>query len=379
MNPAELLWQGALFSGAALVALLVMVYWAFLSPLKVPVEPRPVSPRLAGWLTGLLAYATMTFFAGGLWDASMHRRTGQIPAGADFLWPPHLLLYSGFLISIGIAGFGLGTILKQGWAKGQRDPRIAFRRAPALGIVVLAAVYELLTIPGDAIWHALFGPDLTAWSPPHLLLALAVCAVPVCATSLLVGARPSMRRPWLVDGTILLMLALALNAMALLGYIEWENGGSLGHWVAQRPIWYYPAVTGGTALLALGLARALVRGRWSATLTTLLFFGVRIGLTTILAGIGEVVPQWPLNFVLGALLLDLAGWAVGRSGLRGLPSGLLQVVAFTAGFALLSFPTWLARFPQGEPYLWTAAVATGVLGLIALGFTAWAGRRLATY
>jgi hypothetical protein len=35
----------------------------------------------------LLGLAGVQFVGGGLWDASQHFLTGEVPGGSDFLWP----------------------------------------------------------------------------------------------------------------------------------------------------------------------------------------------------------------------------------------------------------------------------------------------------
>lgn len=42
--------------------------------------------------------------AGAWWDASKHIQTGRVPAGANFLWPPHIMIYGLFMLSFVVAG-----------------------------------------------------------------------------------------------------------------------------------------------------------------------------------------------------------------------------------------------------------------------------------
>ena len=101
-NP--LFWQAAAFSGAAILFVAHSVWWFYLSRLDTePARTAPPSPRVAAWLAGLLGLSAAQLTVGALWDASMHIQTGQIPAGADFLWPPHIMIYSSFFLSFLVA------------------------------------------------------------------------------------------------------------------------------------------------------------------------------------------------------------------------------------------------------------------------------------
>src|SRR5512143_3952755 len=128
-NP--LFWQGLTFSTGAIVLVVLSIWWLYWSPAKGRVGPasRP-SPRLAAWLSGLLGLAAIQLVAGGLWDGSMHIKTGRVPAGADFLWPPHIMIYSAFLLSFLVAIVAVGVVGVSGWRSGERDPRLWVRRAP---------------------------------------------------------------------------------------------------------------------------------------------------------------------------------------------------------------------------------------------------------
>jgi len=90
-----------------------------------------------------------------------------------------------------------------------------------VGIVALASAYELLALPGDALWHEIFGIDLTAWSPPHVTISLMMAVVLVGAAAMLVDAheRERVARPTV---PAVLLCGLALNVLSLIGVLEWE-------------------------------------------------------------------------------------------------------------------------------------------------------------
>ena len=209
---------------------------------------------------------------GGYWDLSEHLITGIVPGGEDFLWPPHLMVYTGFLLAFVVAVSGLVAIAIPNLKQGVKDPRRWVRRNPYVGAVVLMAGYGLLSIPGDAIWHELYGIDLTAWSPPHVFLTISAVSLTVFAAGLFQksGAGMAVRsqkssRPEdarsdgtndgralvaqklgkfasTVDWLSFLRLFYMANALILLvfiGVVEWEVE-SINRLVAERPVWLYP-------------------------------------------------------------------------------------------------------------------------------------------
>jgi hypothetical protein len=245
------------------------------------------------------------------------------------------------------------------------------RRNPYLGAVAVASLYSLLSIPGDALWHALYGIDLTAWSPPHLMIGAMMCAVLLAGVATLARARSlplaagQAANP--ADIAIPVVLGLTLNVAMIIGTIEWEVwGGGYPLLVRANPIWVYPLVGGGLAFAAVLLARRLSRFRWAATLVALTFFAVRGAVTLGLAVTGNVVPALPPVFALGALLLDLAPWARLRGGW---PRDAAMAAVFTAGYAALALPLLVRRahLPAFGPLdvLLAVAATLGVTLLLA--------------
>jgi hypothetical protein len=312
--------------------------------------------------------------AGAFWDASRHIQTGQIPAGADFLWPPHLVIYGAFLMSFSVAMIAIGRVASNGWSAGQNDPRQWVRGNPYLGALALASLYSLLSIPGDALWHALYGVDLTAWSPPHLILGLTSCTVMVCALGLLAQARPQFRRPEWASAGVIALLSLMLSVAYLIGVIEWEMPGALQGLAGDRPIWLYPLVGSAIAFFTFLLARSLTGWRWAASLTALGFYALRGLITAGLALTGNVVPYPPLVFLLGAVALDvLRAERIGADAHPraepGAGRGLAQAAAFTLGCGLLELPVLAGRagLPPLGPQDLLLAVASTLAAALVLG------------
>jgi hypothetical protein len=372
-------WQAVLFTGAAVLVVGGTAGWIFLSPLRRErVRPHAPSPRVALALGGLLGISALQLVVGGLWDASQHITTGEIPGGSDFLWPSHLVIYSSFLVSLSVALIAMARVILPAWREGLHDPRAWARRSPELAAVALASLYQLMAIPGDALWHELFGIDLTAWSPPHLSLAFMGGVVLLSAASMIVRAWSGRERPLLPDVLILVLLALMLNIVYMVGVLEWELPGPRSPLVSARPIWAYPLVAGTLGLLVLLLARELVARRWAATTTAAIFFGVRGGVSVMLGRTGNVVPTLPLIFLGGALLLDLIPWSRWLSRTSSVRHAL-EPLAYSVGFAAGAFPVLAggAFTPAlGAGDLFAAFGLTFALGALLSPLVQWVGRRM---
>lgn len=376
-NP--LFWQSLSFSTAAVVIIVVSIWWLYGSPVRGRARAEPPSPHLAGWLAVLLGLSAIQFVAGALWDGSMHILTGEIPAGADFLWPPHLMIYSSFLIALGVAVAAAALVALPGWRRGERDPRLWARRNPHLGAVALASLYSLLSLPGDALWHALYGIDLTAWSPPHVMIAAMMAAVTLSAAAMLAQARPAGPGWGRFDLAVPVLLGLMLNVAIIVGTVEWELwAGEMTLLVRQNPIWVYPLVGGALALGTVALARRLSRVPLAATLAALAFFGLRLAVSLGLRLTDNVVPAVPPLFILGALLLDGLPWQrIRRPALRD----LAMSAAFTLGYAALAFPLLAGRahLPPFTPQdMFLAIVTTLAAGLAVVALVRAVTRRLLT-
>jgi hypothetical protein len=357
--------QAAVFTAIVAVILLVSIWWLYLSPARQSQKPveRP-SARLAASLAGLLGLAAFLLVSGALWDASMHIQTGEIPAGADFLWPPHLMIYCGFLLALLAALVAVGKIAASSWRDGLRDPRQWVRQNPYLGAVALASFYELLAIPSDALWHAIFGEDLTAWSPPHVLLGAMGCIVTISAVGLLAQTRfaPSWKT-WRQVG-VFTLLGLALNIAYILGVLEWELPFRSAI-VSARPLWVYPLVAGALAFFTLALSRRLVNFQWAATATALAFFAVRVPIAAALDLTDNIQPAFPLMFFLGAFLIDILPL---RQIKPPLLRGIAMAAAFTLGYSLLALPqlAFLTNLPQLDSLDILMSVFSTLLASLAL-------------
>ncbi len=368
----QIIGQAAAFSAIAATVFLGLTWLLFLSPAPPLPASRPAFPRnLAIAIAALLSLAVLQSYTGGFWDASLHVKTGQVPAGADFLWPPHILLYSGFLIMLALGSIGLGVLGIRMLRAGVRDPRQWVRAVPQLGIAAVASIYVLSSIPGDALWHAIFGVDLTAWSPPHLLIATMMFVIFFATINLLAVANPPGQRG---AGTQFWMVALLglLSAMIYLtAVIEWEFPGGTNPVVAARPGWLYPTLAGAAMMIGPMLARRIVPWRWAATLTSAVAYLFRLYITAWLSLTGNLLPFLPVVSFLGALAIDLVD---GAQSLNPWVRRLALAIAYTAGHSILALP-----YTAQQPYLslLTPDYVLAVLSMAGLAFLiAWAADAL---
>jgi hypothetical protein len=369
-------WEALLFSLVAYGLPLLLGWWLFGSKLN-PARPLPAATATPTpvWIPLLLGLTALFTLYGGVWDGVQHVETGAVVGGADFLWPPHLLIYTSYLVAFVVALAGLARLAGEGARLGVRDPRIWVRRNPYLGAVVLACLYSLLSVPGDAIWHEIF-VDLHAWTPPHIMLALTSYAVLVSALGLLVGARATSARPRLLDLAGMTMLGTAAGVALLVGVLEWELPGPRAVFVAARPIWLYPVVFAVVYFITLVVARTTLP-RWSATGAAVLGWGVKVATLGVLHLAGHLTTALPLITVGGALLLDAVPWErIQGAVLRS----LAMSAAYAAGFVACTVPLLLNR-PDIESFtardIGMTFVVTMVAGVVLLPVAQWAGLRMA--
>ena len=151
-----------------------------------------------------LAVAALLFTVyAGMWDVWWHGSVGR-----DTFWePPHLLLYAGITASIAIGVYGWYKTREVVWK------RLAF-----------ALLAILVSAPVDEFWHRAFGTEspaspLIVWSPPHLILVLAVVGSMAMLLPIVGGERDErvrwIMRSALLAGILSLLLFLVLPLQPL--------------------------------------------------------------------------------------------------------------------------------------------------------------------
>lgn len=283
---------------------------------------REATVALAGGFVGLF---------GTYWDDAWHTDRGR----DAFASPPHLALYAGVLV-------GLGVVLH--WAGRERVGGGWWRAAlpgTRTAVACWGGLAVLVSAPIDELWHTAYGRDAVLWSPPHLL---AISGSAALLAGLVLGIEPGTRRAHLGG-------ALALGAF-LVPVMEYEAdvpqfGAAL----------YLPVV-----VLGLGLARpvlvAAIGERWPLTTAAVPYTAFRLLTVGGLAALGHSTPIVP-PVLLAAVALD----AVSRAGRWWVDAAALGV-----GVPLIYAPalTVLPASPAGRGSDLAVGIALSVVAALAV-------------
>lgn len=300
---------------AVLLIVLTVFGWATWHLLFRPlpagqvVRGQPVSASYRQAMALLLGVGGFGIIVGTFWDEVWHRQFG-IPFGEDFFWRPHLLMYFGFGVAIGLAVAGLYIISR--WGQGTFQQR--FRANPVIGLLIVIGGFLMYVLPADPIWHGIYGVDLTAWGIPHLLVVTSFVLILLLATAIHMTTQP--RREWgtprqlrLSDLLPLLMFATTSLIWNQFFIVEWDAAALF---VLERPEWLLPVlIVGGASFIGV-MANHTLHTFGAATLSGLLALAIRFALIRLF-GVEKMmfVNAWVL--VLPCLLLiDL--WYAYRRG-----------------------------------------------------------------
>lgn len=336
-------------------------------------------------LVGTGAAIAATFITIGLfWDELWHRLYGVGGVVDDFFWRPHILLYMGMGINAVFALGGMFLIMQR--RKGTLRQR--FRAEPLVGLLTLAAGFQIITAPLDPMWHQIFGLDITAWSLPHLLLGLGLLAVMLVGSSIQFSLVE--RRPWRFWSNVspneilaIILLCLAATILFQFGTTEWENIGPTidpNYSFFQRPEWLYPVVLI-TMTLFIGMtALHLTRRVGVATLVFILALALRLLLMSIFNGSAANM-SFITNLLSLVPLLALDFWYAHR-----LRSGRIDSPnTWLVGSLVLALATFVVTLPLiGQMLYYPRLLPTVVIGMVVFGLlmavvAGWAGSHLGSW
>ena len=364
-------WEGWVVLGTLVVAFAFAGWWLLASP--IPNVIRPVAPservlRTRRILSGLIAFSGVSLVVGSRWDELWHRMYGFI--GNDFLWPPHLLLYGSLALSGVFAGIGLAYA-----RRGAGGLRERFRAEPLMGLLGLLAAYQICSIPSDALWHAIIGIDLSAWSLPHLLLVVTVSSVWTLGVAIALSTAPvrSWRPLWAGWGGDLAALALLVLAELMLlqfGVTEWEwDPFSAFRLIEARPVWAYSIVVLVVGIAVAQIALHVTRRFGAATAVAITALVVQLGFVALSRA---ALPPGPLLIshllvVPPALALDV--WYAWRRRHASTPATRWGGgIAYLATYLLVSLLYLGGHLPL--PPLDSAAMVQIVLVAVPVAFLA---------
>ena len=380
-------WAGWLVLGALIAAFSLLVWWLYFSPLPYRVEPPAATARTLRTrrrVATLALLAGALFIVGARWDELWHRMYGGF--GNDFLWPPHLMLYGSLGLNGLFAGFGLGRALR-----GRGGLRERFRAEPLIGLLGLLAAYQLASIPSDQLWHQIIGPDLTAWSLPHVLLVVTSSASWLSGLALALATvrrRPwrNLARPAPAEVVALLLVGVSELLLLQLATTEWEwlTIGTPGVLSAafRRPAWTYPVVV---LLVGIATAHLTLYATRRVGAASAVALGVLLAQAAMVAITRALLPPGPLLashllLVLPAFALD-AWYGLRRRHVEAAATLLGGAALYSAIFFAVAFP-YIARFmavPALDATNRIAAIAVSVpLALLAGVATARTGAWLGT-
>src|ERR687890_1153881 len=129
-----------------------------------------VSLKLSPMNTNVLLVALLVATAGGIlqiggasWDITSH----ILRQPETFFTPSHTVLYTGAGLATIAAIFGVFISMRNKEEIRSRSFYIAFK------LLIIGAAIQLISGPGDFVWHSVFGVD-GLMSPPHLALATGI-------------------------------------------------------------------------------------------------------------------------------------------------------------------------------------------------------------
>ncbi len=260
---------------------------------------RPLSEALfdrGGPIVAGLVLAGAMRLAGVYWDIAWH-----IDLTRDtFFSPPHLLIYSGVLLTLTITVYPVVRAVLRG---SPVDLPVGWR------LLGLGAAVIILAAPFDELWHRAYGIDVTIWSPPHLtgiLAGLLTLLGLVAFTAEWAGARLVTRPRWLD------LLFVHYGGAALAGVTvilaEYEFQASFGGNRVYAAAFHgfepllYPAILGGVGVLTMVAASRLISFPGGATAAAVWFTVLRLLIWAELSALGRTVPDLPLIIPAAAVL-----------------------------------------------------------------------------
>lgn len=388
-------WQGWVVLGTLVGAFLVMGWWMLFAPLPAETRISGVrsSPRARHVVACLVLVSGALFTVGARWDELWHRIYGGF--GEDFLWPPHLLMYAGLGLNLAfaVAGLAVASGLRTGdgtAASREITFRARFRAEPTIAFLGITAAFQMASIPSDLLWHQIIGPDLTAWSLPHVLLAVTTAAVLMAGVAL--SRARAIELGWWADALTIGILATSQMALLQIGTTEWDwstpADRATGGFLADRPAWTYPVIIVVVGILHSVTAR-IVTGRIGAA-SAVAGIGMMVQAVTVVVGRMQAPPGpsivTAMAVAYGAVAMDLwwryrrrtdasfgIRYGLARLGMSDLVAGTgawlagfsvfgLSGVSRQAGIAPEDSGTWLLVFVTTTTGAAGSAIAATFVG-----------------
>jgi hypothetical protein len=304
----------------------------------------------------LAGLALQVAVVGMYWDIGYHVDHGR---DQGLFTLPHTL------IVIGLQGIVIAALLHGALhgpvGRGERTvPRLGWRFAPGGIVMLVCGGIALLGFPLDALWHGLFGEDVTLWGPTHLFM-IGGAGVSTLGLWMLMRQGIELGRPTRHVHRAHVRVAGSL----LIGLSTFQAEFDFG--VPQFQLLYQPVLIAFAAAVALVAARSLL-GPWGAFRALGLFLVIRAALAVFVGPVaGYTTPHFPL-YVAEAAVVEAAALVAWRSPLRfallsGAGIGTLGLGA-EWGWSHVWMPhPWPASLlPEALVLALAAALAGAVLG-----------------
>jgi hypothetical protein len=383
--PGPLFVLGVAVLIASLGVLGLVIAWLFRGPRTTgaqPVTQRTLEMRQ--FIAVMAAVSGLLFITGGLWDEIWHRLYGVSQVLNDFLWPPHKMLYGSMGINAAIVLVALFAGLR---GRGSLLQRL--RAEPLIALIGVASAYMMFSAPSDAVWHQIYGLDITAWSLPHILLVGGVALIMITAAVIQVSLLPppvwqSLRGRAGTDArlrpgelVVVLLLVAAMVICMQVAVTEWEGPhasqrtGAFAQAFWNRPEWLYPVIVVMLALFFGNLALHTLRRPGVATLVMLGVLAFRLIVLALFRLAGSPLE---MSIVSQALILPAAmaldAWYALRlrdaDDWRMRALGNVLAIAVCLAIALPAIPSFMA-YPRIN------AETVPVMLVMALLLGSWAG------
>lgn len=242
---------------------------------------------------GLLA--ALLYAIGGPWDQYIH-----VHQGHTLLATPHLIIAGGLsmYVSSGILAFFI-----------LRGARFPVREQNSLKLIMLGASVLPFGLVIDESWHRIFGTDMTAWSPPHIVIFFGMISSLLGLASLEAARSRQTRGRFSWSYIRLVFFFTSIFFVALFFFIDFDVPG-MAYITKTRPDFSYAIAQIGVVVFLALLTATVTRRVGTATAAAFLAWGyyTGIGLELGVIDIGgdsphRILPPFPL--VVPVLAADL--------------------------------------------------------------------------
>jgi hypothetical protein len=326
-----------------------------------------IAPQRWRIIRGMLALqvvALIAMYLSGHWDAAEHAK-----GAVDRFWyPPHYGIYFAILAAALLSMVGLLVLL---WDN-NATPFAALRQNAALTLVVVANGLSFSGAPADALWHEIFGIDLTVWSPPHLHLLLGqVLSALGCIVYFLDDEVDSRIR--LINGKRFGRTALTLitfvTALLISAFLFFEYESSIrSRDVLARPLWAFPLLWPFYVGITCSIVFSSTRRIGMITAVAVVYDVARLAAVAFDLTVLDYQGALGFPLIVPALIFDLAVAFEAYRGTLERRWSIVRIGALTTAVLVVATPlffAWRGISPDLTVVPWTTYWPAGMISGIA--------------